>query len=73
MITDSNFRARNEYNRMLLKEAQDTRRVRLAGEWIGATKNPVEQAPDPSRVWQGSPLLRPALRIVEFILITLGI
>lgn len=73
MIPNNSFRARDEYNKTLLKQAQDSRRIRLAEEWNRANKNSTDKSIGPSRVDQRSGLFRPMVHLVEIILITLGL
>ncbi|HMD87872.1 MAG TPA: hypothetical protein VKF38_01795 [Anaerolineaceae bacterium] len=73
MLDNGSFRVREEYNKTLLKEAQDYRRIRLAEEWNRANKNSTDKSVGPSRVDQRSRLFRPVVRLVGIILITLGL
>jgi hypothetical protein len=69
MLPNSSFRDRQEYNKRILKEAQEQQRVRLAEEWNRSDKSAAKKAAGQS----SSLLLKPVLRLVEFILITLGL
>ena len=73
MLPNNSFRARDEYNKTLVKQAQDSRRIRLAEEWNRANKNSTDKSVARSRVDQRSGLFRPVLRLVEIILITIGL
>ena len=69
MLPNSSFRDRQEYNKRILKDAQEQQRVRLAEEWNRTNKSAAKKEAGQ----RGSLLLKPVLRLVEFILITLGI
>jgi hypothetical protein len=69
MLPNSSFRDRQEYNKRILKEAQGQQRVRLTEEWNRTNNSAAKKAAGQ----KDSLLLKPVLRLVEFILITLGI
>ncbi|MDR3573053.1 MAG: hypothetical protein P4L50_04290 [Anaerolineaceae bacterium] len=69
MLHNSSYRDREDYNKSMLKEAQQRQRVRLAQ--AGNDENKIQAHRAASRSRNG--LFSPVLRLVEFILITLGI
>jgi hypothetical protein len=73
MLPNSSFRARDEYNKTLLKKAQDYHRIRLAEEWNDENKKSTDRSVERSRAGQRSVLFGPVVRLVEIILITLGL
>ena len=69
MLPNSNYRDREIYNKTILKQAQDYQRVRQAEEWNEENKAAEKQPDHPKQMM----LFRPVLRLVELVLITLGL